>query len=117
MLYSVAPRAGSVRAVCSPQPFAAGGRAAKHARAQGNRREARIQPKGLPHPLRTGLGSGSNRRGMSNGAIFGPGTPVGEEEAGNEERAEGEAEKNARPRRPSIFRKETRGTEAGTTPR
>ena len=97
MLYSVAPRAGVRARGVLPAAIRCGGAARPNTHAPRETDERlRFNPKGLPHPLRSGLGSGSNRRGMSNGAIFGPGTPVKEEEAGNEERAEGEAEKNRR---------------------
>lgn len=109
MLYSVAPRAGVRARGVLPAAIRCGGAARPNTHAPRETDERlRFNPKGLPHPLRTGLGSGSNRRGMSNGAIFGPGTPVREEEAGNEERAEGEAEKNARPRRRLFFRRDER---------
>lgn len=97
MLYSVAPRAGVRARGVLPAAIRCGGAARPNTHAPRETDERlRFNPKGLPHPLRSGLGFGSNRRGMSNGAIFGPGTPVKEEEAGDEERAEPDkAEKDA----------------------
>ena len=115
MLYSVAPRAGVRARGVLPAAIRCGGAARPNTHAPGKTDERlRFNSKGLPHPLRLGLGSGSNRRGMSNGAIFGPGTPVKEEEAGDEERADPEkAEKNAGPtRRRPFFRRDERNRDA-----
>ena len=85
MLYSVAPRAGVRARGVLPAAIRRGGAARPNTHAPRETDERlRFNPKGLPHPLRSGLGFGSNRRGMSNGAIFGPGTPVKEEETGDE---------------------------------
>ncbi len=115
MLYSVAPRAGVRARGVLPAAIRCGGAARPNTHAPGETDERlRFNPKGLPHPLRLGLGSGSNRRGMSNGAIFGPGTPVKEEEAGDEERADPEkTEKNAGPtRRRPFFKRDERNRDA-----
>ena len=116
MLYSVAPRAGVRARGVLPAAIRRGGAARPNTHAPRETDERlRFNPKGLPHPLRSGLGFGSNRRGMSNGAIFGPGTPVKEEETGDEERAEPDkAEKYAgsSPRRRPFFRRDARNGDA-----
>ena len=88
MLYSVAPRAGVRARGVLPAAIRGGGAARPNSHAP---RET-FNPKGLPHPLRSGLRFGSSRRDVSSRVIFGPGTQVKEEEAGDKDDAATEEE-------------------------
>ena len=123
MLYSVAPRAGVRARGVLPAAIRGGGAARPNSQ---ETERLRINPKGLPHPLRSGLRFGSSRRDVSSRVIFGPGTQVKEEEAGDKDDAATE-EEPARRRLPFLRGAKTRNessdaadapsSEAETTPR
>ena len=125
MLYSVAPRAGVRARGVLPAAIRGGGAARPNSHAP-RETELSFNPKGLPHPLRSGLRFGSSRRDVSSRVIFGPGTQVKEEEAGDKDDAATE-EEPARRRLPFLRGAKTRNessdaadapsSEAETTPR
>ena len=126
MLYSVAPRAGVRARGVLPAAIRGGGAARPNSHAPRETERIRFNPKGLPHPLRSGLRFGSSRRDVSSRVIFGPGTQVKEEEAGDKDDAATE-EEPARRRLPFLRGAKTRNessdaadapsSEAETTPR
>ena len=101
MLYSVAPRAGVRARGVLPAAIRGGGAARPNSHAPRETERIRFNPKGLPHPLRSGLRFGSSRRDVSSRVIFGPGTQVKEEEAGDKDDAATE-EEPARRRLPFL---------------